>query len=130
MTADYVAFHAAERAESIAVVSDGRSTTYAELDRDLRKFAAGIYELGVRPGGAVAIECDDLRVTLLLMLACDRLGVATASIASREGPSALRLLARMDLLLSERAFPTGAARRHQAITPTWVQSILDRSTID
>ncbi len=59
MTWDHIAYHAAEQPEAVAVVSDGRSFTYAELDRDLRKFAAAIHGLGAAQGTAVAIGCDD-----------------------------------------------------------------------
>jgi 2,3-dihydroxybenzoate-AMP ligase len=130
MTADYVAFHAAERPEAVAIVSDGRSITYAELDRDIRKFAAAIRGLGATAGGSIAIGCDDFHLHLLLLLACERLGVASASLASREGPSVLRMLALMDLVLSERAFPPGAVRRYREITPEWVQSVLDAAVPD
>jgi len=130
MTADYVAYHAAERPEAVAVVSDGRSVSYAELDRDIRKFAGAVHELGVVPGGSVAIGCNDFYVELLLLLACERLGAASASLGSREGSSALPLLASVSLVLSEHTDPPGATKRHHAITPAWVRSILDRAAID
>jgi acyl-coenzyme A synthetase/AMP-(fatty) acid ligase len=130
MTPDYVAYHAAERPESVALVNDGRTVTYAELDRDTQKFAAAIHELGVVPGQFVAIGCDDLHVNVLLLLACERLGLAAASLASREGPSAPGLLARMDLVISERPFPGAAVRGSQTITPAWVESVLARDAVD
>lgn len=125
MTADYIVFHASERPEAIAIVKDKQSITYGELDRDIRKFAAAIRGLGVAAGGTVAIGCDDLHLNLLLLMACERLGVASTSLGSREGHSALRMLASMDLILSEHAFPPDASRRYQPITPEWVQSVLD-----
>jgi acyl-coenzyme A synthetase/AMP-(fatty) acid ligase len=129
MTADYVGYHAAGRPESVALVSEGRSVTYAELDRGVRKFAGAIHELGIGPGSAVAIGCDDLHVNVLLLLACERLGTAAASLAPREGPSAPELLGRMDLVLSERTYPAAAVGRYQLITPEWVQSVLERTDI-
>ncbi len=130
MTADYVTYHAAERPESVALVNDGRSITYAELDRDTRKFAVAIRELGIVPGNAVAVGCDDLHVTLVLLLACERLGVASASLEPREGPSAPGLLAGMDLVISERPYPAATVARYQLVTPEWLQSILDRTAVD
>src|SRR5437763_1251280 len=128
MTADYVAYPAAERPDAVAVVSDGRSVSYNELGRDSRKFAGAVHKLGVAPGGSVAIGCSDFYVELLLLLACERLGAASASMGSLEGSSAL--LASVSLVLSEHADPPGAAKRHHAITPEWVRSILDRAVSD
>jgi acyl-coenzyme A synthetase/AMP-(fatty) acid ligase len=130
MTANYVAYHAAEQPDRVAIISDGRSITYAELHRDSRKFAAAVHELGVVPGDSIAIGCDDPYVDLLLLLACERLGVASATLLRREGPSALALLASVSLVLSARAYPPGAAKRHHAITRDWTRSVLDRAVID
>lgn len=130
MTADYIAYHATERPDAIAIVKDDSSITYGELDRDIRKFAAAIRGLGVTAGGSIAIGCDDLHLNLLLLMACERLGIASASLGSREGPSALRVLASMDLILSEQAFPPDASRRYHRITPEWVRSVLDAAAAD
>lgn len=127
MTADYVAYHAAERPDALAIVTDGRSVTYGELDRDIRKFASAIHELGVRPSGSVAIGCRDLHLNILLLLACESIGAASASLGSLEGPATVPLLATMDLVLSEQRFPPSAARRQHVITPEWVRGVLDRS---
>src|ERR1043166_2282474 len=101
MTADYVAYHAAERPDAVAVVSDGRPASYAELDRDIRKFAGAVHERGVVPGGSVAIGCNDFYVELLLLLACERLGAASASLGPRAGCSASSLVGSASPRLSE-----------------------------
>ena len=47
----------AERhAERIAVVSGGRRVTYRELDRLVDEYAAGMIELGIRPGDRVLLQ--------------------------------------------------------------------------
>ena len=130
MNADYIAYHAAERPEAVAIVNDDRSITYAELDRDIRLFAAAIRGLGVAAGGFVGIGCDDLHLSLLLLMACERLGAAPATLTSREGSSVPRMLAKLDLVLSQHAFPPNAARRYQPITPEWVQSVLNTAADD
>ena len=61
MTADYVAYHAAERPDAVAIIHDGRAVSYAELCGDIRKVARAMCALGVRPGGSVAVGTDQLR---------------------------------------------------------------------
>lgn len=131
MSADYIAYHAAERPETVAIVSDGRPVTYAELHRDIQKFAAALQGLGLTPRASAAIGCEDAYVKCLLLLACERLGVAAASLGTREGPSVLPLLASVALVLSDREFPpVGAVPRYHAITPEWVRSVLARAEVD
>jgi len=130
VTTDYIAYHAAERPEAVAIVSDSQLVTYAELHRDIRKFAAALRGLGLTPGASAAIGCEDSYVKCLLLLACERLGVAAASLGTREGPSVLPLLAGVALVLSDHEFPVGAAPRYHAITPEWVRSVLARLGVD
>ena len=123
MTADYIAYHAAERPDAIAVVNDGRPVTFAEFSRDIRKAAHALREFGLPPGGSVAVGCDDFYLHWLLLLGLEQLGIASATLQTREGPSALPLLASMDLVLGEHAYPDDAAKRHRLITPDWVRGI-------
>ena len=52
----------AERhAERIAVVSGGRRVTYRELDRLVDEYAAGMIELGIRPGDRVLLQPAGVR---------------------------------------------------------------------
>jgi acyl-CoA synthetase (AMP-forming)/AMP-acid ligase II len=123
LTADYIAYHATERPKAIAVVHDGRPITYAEFSRDIDKFARTLRAFDLPPGSFVAVGCDDFYVHWLLLLALEQLRIASATLQSREGPSALSLLASTDMVLSEHAYPGGAGRRHQLITPAWVQDV-------
>jgi acyl-coenzyme A synthetase/AMP-(fatty) acid ligase len=124
MTADYVAFHAEQRPDAVAILDNGRAVTYGEFARDIRKFTHGIRELGVPEGGTIAVGSDDLYVQWLILLACERLGIATASVISREEVSVLPLLAGVDLLLSEFPLKRASPRRRHALTPAWVESVL------
>ena len=56
----FVGRHAAgNRARNIAVVTDEKETTYGELDRLVRRFAAALERQGVHPGDRVALILPD-----------------------------------------------------------------------
>jgi acyl-coenzyme A synthetase/AMP-(fatty) acid ligase len=124
MTADYVAYHAAERPHAIALIDNGRSVSYAELSRDIRKAMGALRELGLGTGGSVAVGTEHLYMHWLLLLACERLGIAAASFgqgeASRYGP----LWAAVDLVLAAPEIKVTGARRAHALTPRWIKEVL------
>jgi len=127
ITADYIALHAAERPDAAAVVNNGHAISYAEFDRDIGRFTAALSEFGLPRGVTVAVGCEDFHIHWLLLLALERLDVATASYHSGEGPRECReLLAGADLVLSEAHFPTDGAKRHATITQSWLQDALAR----
>ena len=124
MTADYVAHHAQQRPDAPALIDNGRTITYGEFARDLPKFMRAVRELGVPAAGTIAVGCDDLYVQWLILLACEELGIATASLIQREEASVLPLVAGIDLLLSEFPLPEGRPRHRHDLTPAWVESVL------
>jgi acyl-CoA synthetase (AMP-forming)/AMP-acid ligase II len=124
MTAEYIAFHALERPDAVALIDDGQPITYAAFDRDLRKLTKAAAELGIRRGGSVAVGADDLYTHWLLLLAFERLGIATVSFNSTEGPDQRELLAGVDLIVAEPHFQGIATLRHHAITREWRDQIL------
>ena len=127
MTVDAIAYHALTRPEAVALIHDGRRFTYADFYRDIRRFLRGLREFGLSPGDSAAVGCADFYTHWLLLIAFERLGVATASLALHEDPpSASRLLASMDLVLGETGLSPGAVplRRHEPITPAWIERVL------
>jgi len=132
VTVDAIAYHAATRPEVIAVIHDGHCVSYADFHRDIRRFMRTAQELGVRPGGSVAVGCDDFYAHWLLLLAFERLGVATASLArTEESPSTAPLLATMDLMLGDADFAGKVpVSRFQPITPPWLESVFRREPPD
>jgi 2,3-dihydroxybenzoate-AMP ligase len=124
MTADYIAFHAAERPEAIALTVRGRAISYARMSGDLGRVTGALRALGLSAGSAVAVGSDDLYVHWLLLLGLERLGVASASYLAEEGELAAPLLASVDLVLSEPHFPRAQSSRHRAITPEWLAGVL------
>ena len=127
-TGDHVALHASERPDAVALINDGRAISYAEFQRDIGKFAAALGEFGLPPRSVVAVGCDDFHLHWLLLLAFERLNVATASYHSGEGAADCgQLLAGVDLVLSEEHFPLHGAARHRSIARAWVADTLARS---
>ena len=109
-TADRVALLAVDTPEAIAYIDDTRAITFAQFARDIGKFAAALRGLGLRFGSTVVVGCEDVYIEWLLLLAFERLNVATASLGSSEVPEAYKeLLAGVDLLLSDANvdFPDG-----------------------
>ena len=121
MTADYVAFHASERPDAVAIVGHGHAITYAQLDRDIRAFTSIVREFDLSRGNSVAVGIGHLYAHWLLLIAFERLGVVTASYHSHKENGIEALLAGMDLVLSGRIDENLPAKRHQVITDDWLR---------
>ncbi|HLZ78147.1 MAG TPA: class I adenylate-forming enzyme family protein [Sphingomonas sp.] len=122
MTVDYIAYHALTRPDAVAIIHDDRRITYADFHRDVRRFMRAAQEFDLSPGAFVAVGCEDFYAHWLLLLAFERLGIATASLAPHdEAPSTAPLLSTMDLVLSDTEIPARqAASRYQPITSEWL----------
>jgi 2,3-dihydroxybenzoate-AMP ligase len=129
-TSDYVAFHAAERPDTLALISNGRQVSYAELARTIGKFARALDEFGLPWGSSVAIACDDLYVHWLLLLACEHRGVATASISASDMRAPLALRASVDLVLAGPGIPITGAPQDRSLTPEWLQGVFARADVE
>lgn len=84
MTDAAILLQAAERPAATAVINNGSAIPYAALAKAMTQFANALHALGLRPGQMAAIECRDQYLHLLLLLAAERLGVATVSFVARE----------------------------------------------
>jgi len=124
MTADYIAFHAQQRPDAAAFLDDGHRVTYNDLARDIRKFTRAMREFEIPQGGTVVVGCDNPHLHLLILLACERLGLTTTSLVGREPPTVLPLLDAADLLISEFPPPPEARPRlRHEITQAWVDGV-------
>ncbi|HLJ21989.1 MAG TPA: class I adenylate-forming enzyme family protein [Stellaceae bacterium] len=124
MTADYVAFHASERPDAVAVVHDGRAISFAELNRSIGKVTGALCAVGLVRGNSVAVGTNRLYLHWLLSLACERLGIAAASLQPADAQTAGALLASVDLVLADPDCPTPRARRVLALTQPWIEAAL------
>src|SRR5262249_34868261 len=64
------------------------------------------------------------------LIACERLGIATASFLFPEGAANARLLETVDLVLSQVRPPGVALERHHAVTQQWLASVFARADTD
>lgn len=126
MTANYLAFHAAERPQAIALIVQGREISFARFHRDLELVTRALQAMGRPPGSSAAIRCGDLYFHWLLLLGFERLAVTTASLDEREGDEAAAFLATIDFTLSDAPISTEGA--FQLMTPDWRRRILDADT--
>ena len=75
----YVAFRARLKPNAFALITPRRWATYAELNADTDRFAAGLRELGVAPErGVVSIRIANDYLTHVVFLALARLGVVSS----------------------------------------------------
>lgn len=130
MTADYVAFHAAERPDATAFVDHGRVITFSQFARDIRRCMQAVSDLGARRGNWVGVGCADIYLHWILLLALQRLGIASTSLQRDEPSGASRLFQRLDLVISGWDFPQFPIKRRHAITPQWVAAVREGAEID
>ena len=129
-TADYIAFHAAGRPDAVAIVDRGREITYAQFDRDVGRFVGAVGELGLERGRSLAVAWGELYPHWLLLIACERLGIATASFLLSEGRAGAPLLKTVDFVLSEVRPREVAPERHHAVTQQWLASVFARANAE
>src|SRR5215475_5820709 len=123
MTLDYIELHAAERPNAVAFVDNGRSITERHFGSDVRKMITALQGFGLSRGAWVGVGVGDPHQYLhwVILLALDRLGVATVSLFPQEGPAAFRIFARLSLVISDSEYPGAPIKRYHAITPEWLE---------
>lgn len=125
-TIDYIRFHALHRPSSVALINHDRQITYAQFYSDLRKLIPGLREFALPAASSVAVECDDVYLHWLLLLACEALGLVSASFVGTEGAGSAALLAHVDLALCEHDPPRDGAKRTHRLTAGWLAELLAR----
>lgn len=123
-TADYIAYHAAERPEAVALINSGRPITYTEFDRDLRKVHRAVAEFGLPRGSSAAVGHDDHYIHWLLLLSLEQLGIVTGSVYKRDRLAGDEMRATVDCLLAAPGFPTRGAPRHIEVSEAWWRGVL------
>jgi acyl-coenzyme A synthetase/AMP-(fatty) acid ligase len=129
VTADYITFHAAERPDAVAIVNNGRSITYAEFARHLRRFTHALRALDLPPGARAVISCDDAYFNWLIRLGFEQLRVVTATMDLPDRDTGPKFMRDFDIVLSAKS-SSASAVRHHAITTEWLESVLESGEED
>lgn len=74
-TSDYIASHAALHPERIAIEYFGDRISWQRLDTMLRKFTLMLARYGLEPGSRVCVATESRLHHLVILLACDNLGL-------------------------------------------------------
>lgn len=74
----HLAFRARQQPRALAVITERRQVTYAQFDADVSRFAAGLLDLGVRPGPVGALRLRHSYLQLVALMAMGRIGAASA----------------------------------------------------
>jgi long-chain acyl-CoA synthetase len=89
-----IALHGRERAEHPALVQDGRSVSYRELDDLVDRASAALQRDGLTPGSSVAICAANSINYAILFLGALRAGVVVAPLAPSSTPESLLTMLR------------------------------------
>jgi fatty-acyl-CoA synthase len=128
-TADFIALHARERPNHVAVMNDEHETTYATLHVELTAMTAFMARLDLPRGALVALTHPDIRPRLLVMLALERLGITMVSFrasASAATGADDPILGQADLIMSDSEIGPGRRGRFLHMTDAWLKDVLSR----
>ncbi|MEQ9641492.1 MAG: class I adenylate-forming enzyme family protein [Alphaproteobacteria bacterium] len=76
----WLAKHATERPDAPAVISPERTVSYGELKTGVERLAAGLHDLGVRPGDVVAVQLPNTHEYVESFLAIAWLGAVMTTL--------------------------------------------------
>jgi len=125
-TADYVRFHALHRPSAVALVDCDRQVTYAQFHRDLKRLTRAMRMFGLPAGSSVAVQCEELYLHWLILLACEGLGLVSASFLATEHEVSRALLEHVDLAISEHDVPASWTKARHLLTQAWVDQVLSQ----
>ncbi|MGE3693469.1 MAG: class I adenylate-forming enzyme family protein [Novosphingobium sp.] len=118
-TVEWLARHAAERPEAPALILDGRRIGFGTFQAALGATVRFLAHLDLPVGAVAALDCDDPFEHWLLVLGCETLGVATASLDGRARETYAHLLRIADILISTAPGPLAGCRRIERLAPGW-----------
>jgi acetyl-CoA synthetase len=107
---DRVAFH--WRGEE----GDERDVTYAELHRDVQRFANALKDLGIGKGDVVGIYLPMIPEVVVAMLACSRIGAPHNLVFGGFSPESVK--ERMEVSEAKALITADGARRKGKVAPT------------
>ena len=120
-TADYIACHAALHPDRTAIEHFGDHISYARLDNMLRKVTVALSRYRLPVGSRVCVAIESKLPNLVILMACDNLGLVTCSLSVAEGDSALPALHGAGLLVTDRPKYWKGARSRLMVDAQWIE---------
>jgi acyl-CoA synthetase (AMP-forming)/AMP-acid ligase II len=125
---ELISYWARQRPDSVAVALPNSSVSYAEFDDQIDKVTQQIAALHLPAGTRVALYIGDDYIHWLLMLAFDRLGLATISIANPSPEHPVLAALRPDLLVTSFAGLPSTRFKMLRIDKSWFDAAMARPT--
>jgi len=116
---EWISSWAKLRPDRVAIIVPSGLVRYGEFDGQINKVAARLAALDIRPAGRVAVHMPDEYVHWLLVLALERLGLATVSIANASPQQPILAALTPDLLLTSGDGAQQTSVRTLQITRQW-----------
>lgn len=116
---------AARHPAQLALIDARQYWNYGDLYTELVRLTRRLLALGIARGHRVAVSRPSFHLELMLLIACENLGAATASFsgAAGEDRNAAALFGHVDWVLSEAVQVCPAGVRFQRIDEAFVQSL-------
>lgn len=130
-TVDYIAYHAANQPEAVALIDNGREFTYATFYRDIGKMVTALRGFGLTAGDVAGVEhraggpgVPYFYLHWLALLGFEALGVATLSYARNEASVGAETLAALDLVMCFPGDTPPGAKQLQSMDGAWIERVL------
>lgn len=123
-TCQWLASHARQRPDAVAV-SDGQTVcTYRSLANHVVQLLNALVAIGIRRHQVVGVETNDRFLHLLLLLACEALGSTTMSLQPFELGLRLNFGRLCDRILASQPLAGPDAEKTFVMTPEWLTQTL------
>ncbi len=119
-TAQFVARHARQTPDAVAVVEAGVRISYAAFAADLLRYAAALQRVPVQSGMLVGVETMNRYLHLQLLLACEIIGATTLSLLATEVTAYNPLVRGCDVLLATGCQIGGDLPTTVVMTADWL----------
>ena len=128
-TAGYIALHAGNRPNAVAVIDGERRFTFAAFDDALRRMTRALQVFGLEPGSFVAVEWTTLYSHWLILLAFENLGIATITYLRGDGRKQ-PYFDRMDFVLTTQDWGPESEIAHCQLTRDWFEAALSHDPVE
>jgi len=119
MYGEWISYWAKQTPGSVAVVLPRAAIGYATFEGHINKVASRLGALALPPGGRVAVHVADVYLHWLLVLALDRLGIASASLETLGSGAPVLAALKPDLVLSDAGSAASTLVGTVAISQEW-----------